>query len=115
MDFALRTVNCIPLKELWQTSGTAVGPRRRALKSDEITQLLRKGPIEFVVADIGQQLRWISLDDCYDFWKSEIKTHLAEANSPLILESFTGAYCYTASEWDNPESAIPIVLLERHH
>ena len=45
----------------------------------------------------------------------EVKPHLAEADSRIDLESFPAAYCYTASQWENVNPAIPISLLERHH
>lgn len=115
MDAALRRVTRLPLEELWRPNGMPVGLRLRVLKSNEISQLLRENPVEFVVADVGQQLRWITPRDCYDFWKTEVKLHLAEIGSPILLDTFPNAYCYTASEWDSGDTGIPVILLERHH
>jgi hypothetical protein len=115
MDAALRTVTRLPLEELWRSNGTVVGSRLRMVEPDGVLEMLREGEIEFVVADIGQGLLWIALQDCFDFWKTEVKPHLARIDSQLLLDRFPGGYCYTASEWSRIDTAPPIVLLERHH
>jgi hypothetical protein len=115
MDATLRTVTRLPLEKLWRRDGTAVGSRLRMLNPDEVLAMLRQGSIEFVVADVGQGLRWVGPQDCFDFWKTEVKPHLAKINSQIMLDSFPDAYCYTASEWDKTEGVPPIVLLERYH
>jgi hypothetical protein len=114
MDPCLKQVTRIPLQELWRSNGIAIGPRGRTLNSDDIVQLLSKGPIEFVVADVGRPLVWTD-SPSYEFWKTEVKPHLAEPDSPIILDSFSGGYCYTASQWDDEMRGVRIVLLEKHH
>jgi hypothetical protein len=57
----------------------------------------------------------MELGDCYDFWKSEAKPHLAEPTSRAALSGFPDGYCYFASQWENESVAVPIVLLEKHH
>jgi hypothetical protein len=115
MDAKLRKVTRIPLEELWRPNGPVIGPRIRMLNQGEIAELLREGQIEFVVADVDHHLRWIAPQDCFDFWKNEVKRHLVEADSRIDLESFPGTFCYTASQWENVNPEIPIILLERHH
>jgi hypothetical protein len=111
----LKLVTRIPLVELWLSSGMAVGPRRRTLNAQDIAQLLREGQIEFAVADVGRPLLWIDAHDCYDFWKADVKAHLAEHYSRIILDSFLGGYCYIASEWEGAARGTSVVLLEKHH
>jgi hypothetical protein len=110
-----KLVTRIPLQELWRTGGIAVGPRRRTLNAQDIAQLLREGQIEFAVADVGRPLLWIDAHDCYDFWKADVRAHLAEPASRLILDSFPGGYCYIASEWEDAALGTSVVLLEKHH
>ena len=115
MDAEFRIVTRLPLEQLWRGSESAVGTRRRALSADDIVRLLRQGTVEFVVADVGQKPRWIAPSDCYEFWKAEVKSHLATGESRIVLDNFPDAYCYFASEWGTTKSASPIVVLERHH
>jgi hypothetical protein len=115
MDPQLRKVTQIPLNELWLPAGSVIGPRIRALNRSEISELLRQNGVEFVVANVGEQLQWISAQDCFDFWKNKVKAHLAESTSRIDLDAFPGAYCYTASQWEGEKGGTPIVLLERHH
>jgi hypothetical protein len=110
-----RTVTRLPLEQLWRGSASEMGTRRCALTADEIAELLREGPVEFVVADVGHKLRWIALTDCYVFWKSEVKPNLGVAGSRLPLDSFPQAYCYTASAWEISGTSEQVIVLERHH
>jgi hypothetical protein len=115
MDPRLKRVTRIPLQELWRSNGIAIGPRGRTLNSHDIVQRLSKGPIEFVVADVGRPLLWTASQACYEFWKTEVKPHLAEPDSPIILDTFSGGYCYNASQWNDDMPGVRIVLLEKHH
>lgn len=95
----LRHVSKMPLAELWNESGVVAAQRVRELGSSEIVSLLRAGKVRFVVADVGHHLQWIPLERCYEFWKSEVKLHLAQPEAYIYLEDFPGEYCYSASEW----------------
>jgi hypothetical protein len=88
----------MPLEVLWRPDGRLIGPRGRLLPKSEIAELLRDGPVEFALADVGEELQWINPRDCYVFWKSEVRSHLAEIGSPICLDRFPGGYCYTPSE-----------------
>ena len=114
MDATLKIVTQIPLVELWRDDGFTTTSRERWLAADDIASLLRVGRIQFVVADVGTPLRWISLGDCYDFWKREVQPHLAAPESKTSLDDFPGGYCYFASEWSSRDGA-PIIVCERHH
>ena len=84
------------------------------MSAPEIADLLRAGEVRFVVADVGSPLRWLPADECYDFWNSEVKRHLADPAAANYLEAFPGGYCYFASEWAS-DSSEPIVLLTVSH
>jgi hypothetical protein len=88
--------------------------RIRSLTKDDIRSLLRCGPIQFVVVDVGSSPRWIQPSECFQFWTSEAQPHLAR-QARVILEGFPGGYCYSASEWDGGDPAAPIVVLEKQH
>ena len=110
----LRYVSKMPLTELWNDSGVIAAKKVRDLGSSEIVSMLRAGRVRFVVADIRHHLQWIPLEDCYEFWKSEVKMHLTQPDANTYLEDFPGEYCYLASEW-KAEVGEPIVLLEKSH
>lgn len=110
----LRHVSQMPLAELWDDNGVIAAKKVRDLDSSEIVSMLRAGRVRFVVADIGHHLQWISVEDCYEFWKSEVKMHLAQPDAKICLEDFPGEYCYVASQWGD-DLAEPIVLLAKSH
>jgi hypothetical protein len=66
----------VPFSHDWSVFAS----RAQALIADEITELLRHGSVEFVIADVGQPLRWVTPSDCFQFWKTEGVTHFAEPN-----------------------------------
>lgn len=115
MDPSLKVVTAMPLHELWRSDGSPIEPRGLLLSRKNIRELLRLGPIEFVIADAGLALQWIPISDCYKFWRAMVKPHLAEPDSKARLEEFPDQYCYFASQWREPNSKTPIVLLERYH
>jgi hypothetical protein len=114
MEQSLRIVTHLPLRELWRDDGFNTASRVRDLDGEEITELLRSGPVQFVVVDIGSAPRWIALSDCYLFWKGEAKMHVVALGSRVVLEEFPGRCYYFASEWEGGLPA-PIVVLERCH
>ncbi len=110
---AERLVNRMPLEELWDASRTVQAERkRRSISPDDIRELLRSGPVRFVVANVGHPLRWIGRDDCYQFWKDELRSRVCI--EPVYLEDYPGEHCYFASEWQL-ESGEMVILLEMAH
>ena len=115
MDPKLRIGTRLPLTELWRDDGFTTQSRGRFLTKDDITNLLRAGSMQFVVADVGLPLRWIQIHECYKFWKQEVKSHLASPNLRLALDQFPDGYCYFASQWAARSGEVAIVVLEKSH
>jgi hypothetical protein len=114
MRFDQRIVSQTPLHKLWNDRGVVSEKELRELNAADIAELLRVGKVQFVVANVGSPLNWVLVDECYRFWKSEVKNHLADAAANNYLEDFPGEYCYFASEWE-AKGGEPIVLLVMSH
>lgn len=114
MELTHRQVTSIPLRELWDGSGVLSASRHRDIGAEKLRELIRLGPVRFVVADLGSPLRWIAPKDRFSFWKSEVRPHLAEPEQHVWLDSFPDSYCYFGSEWRDA-SDVPIVALVRSH
>jgi hypothetical protein len=118
MKTSERVAIAIPMKAIWQEDGSSVTERLASLSVPEIAELLRSGPVRFVVADVGKPLQWIPLGRCFEFWKTEVKHNVCGCESNLPLDAYPESYCFAASLWKNiaePASAQPIILLEKHH
>ena len=113
MDAHLRVVTQLPLRELWRHDEFSTTTRGKSLTFDDVREFLASGTVQFVVADVGVAPRWIPACECFDFWKNEVKPHLA-SGAKAALNEFPGGYCYFASQWEEGPTA-PIVLLEKHH
>jgi hypothetical protein len=101
------------MDEIWDAEGNVTMARQRALRSGDIAGMLRQRVIRFVVANCGDPLTWIQPEQCYDYWKTEVKPRLVETEM-FDQEAFPGAYCYVASEWTDGQPS-PLVLLEMYH
>ena len=53
MDTSTKLATRLPLVELWPENGSKTTSRLRWLNQEEIDNILRAGPVQFVVADIG--------------------------------------------------------------
>ena len=113
MDPELRIVTSTPLRELWRDDGYSTSARGKSLSQSEVHELLKCGPVQFVVADVGSALRWIPITECFQFWKDEVKFHVA--NGTGLLNDFPGRYFYFASLWEGIEPTFSIALLEMVH
>jgi hypothetical protein len=114
MKFRDRVVNVMPVQALWTEDGELPGGRGRRLDRNELRELLRRGPVRFVVASIGEPLRWIPVAEQFEFWKTEVTIHLSESER-VDLEHCPNGLAYVASEWLCADSEPPMVLLEVHH
>ena len=109
----MRIVRKLPLTELWDDGGTLTDQRVRNLDRGDLAELLRVGPVQFIVADCGLKLRWIPTQDWLEFWKG-IRPQVADSVKPISLKQFPNETAYTASEWRG-RSGECLILLEKHH
>ena len=115
MEFSKRIVTEIPIKEIRGQEVTIEVTRVHYLRADDLKSMLKKHPVEFIIANIGDTLKSIPITECFEFWKSEVESHLVhDPKAPIRLEDFPGEYAYSASEWAG-EISNPIVLLEKYH
>jgi hypothetical protein len=112
VDVKRKIVTRLPLEELWREDGFKTTERVNSLSEEEICRLLRSGPLQFVVVNVGSAPRWVELNKCFEFWKNEVLPHLAK-NSHAILNDYPDQYCYFASQWNGENE--PIIVLEKHH
>jgi hypothetical protein len=103
----------MPLTELWDDGGTLTGERVRNLDHADLVELLRSGPVQFLVADPGVKLRWIPIPQRYEFWKT-VQLQIADPMKPIYLKQFPSETAYTASEWLG-RTGERLILLEKHH
>jgi hypothetical protein len=108
-----KKISQLPVDEIWEGEALISTNRVRDLNAGDITDLLRSGAVRFVVADLGAPYNWIPDDERFDFWKDEVKPHLADTES-ASLEDFPDEYCYFASEWKS-NAGESIVLLSKAH
>jgi hypothetical protein len=107
-------VTRLPITELRTKEGIPVGAERvRDLDREHTGKLIREGPVQFVVTDVGAPLTWIAPSRCYEFWKREVQPHLYDETRPR-LENYPDEYFYFASEW-RLESGDRTVVLETVH
>ncbi|HVJ84397.1 MAG TPA: hypothetical protein VM452_02070 [Caulifigura sp.] len=122
----------LPLTELWDDSGPLDFVRGRPLTADDIRDRLRTGAIQFVVAQSGQPLEWITAENCFTFWKAVVQSRVVPPDAVRIerpaagqpawplnaatyrLEDYPDENAFHASEWVSAEGRV-IVLLEMEH
>lgn len=109
-----KIVTEIPLTNLWRDKEHIYAKRERHLTANDVQNILKKYPVEFVIADIGKELKWVNYDKSFKFWKTELKLHLTDNFDHINLDKSLGNYAYVASEWTG-EIETPIILLEKHH
>jgi len=109
-----RIVTRLPLTDLWDSTGTLVRATNvRPLDAEHIRDLLRGGPVHFVVANVGSGLAWLDDARHFDFWKREVQSHLYQPDKPR-LKDYPDRYFYFASEWHLDSSDIVVVLEMQH-
>ena len=82
--------------------------------TDDVTKLLSSAVVRFVIADIGKPLRWISDEERFRFWKSDVRQHIADEETKSLDDCPSG-YFYFASEWRSEAGSEAVLLLEKHH
>ena len=112
----VRQVTRTPLPEVWTEAGEVVATEQEAdLGEAELRELLRLGPVQFVVANVGAPLRWVPESETFEFWKSEVRPRLADPSEDgHYLDDFPDSYFYHATRW-RWSGAAALVVLEMHH
>jgi len=114
MDPALRIVTTIPVPLLWNDTGELSAVRDTYLTRSSLKSLLKSGPIEFVIAEVGAPLHWIKKESCFEFWKRGVEPHLSEPDETISLDRFPAGLAYLASLWTQSNEPL-FVLLEAIH
>lgn len=114
MNNSDRVVTEIPLKYLWDMSNNIEAVRKQYLNKGNIKTILRTAEVDFVIADIGDKLKWVDANKCYNFWKSEIEAHLINDTEFIDIDNCPHNYAYIASEWVC-NSGRAIILFEKIH
>lgn len=109
-----RIVTELPLTTLWTDEEELNVVKEKYLDKEEIRALLKQNIVHFVVADSGSQLKWITIDKGYEFWKTEVQGHVTDNPHKISLENFPDNYAYIASKWTDKNKQI-IILLEKSH
>ena len=115
MELNQRIVSQMPQNELWNDHRIVSTKKIRSLSADDIADILRLGKARFVVANIGEHLKWIPFEESYGFWKSEVKMRVVNPEeNRFYLEDFPEEYCYIAEEWEADEGERIILLMMSH-
>jgi hypothetical protein len=110
----LRTVEQIPLSELWTDAGPIEAERGPELGDEDIRALLAAGPLQLVEAAISVPLRWLPPASCFEFWKENVQQRLVPPGADVECWTYPGGYCYYASKWTLADGSV-VVLLEVNH
>lgn len=108
-----RIVTKMPLTELWDHSGTLANKRGVNLAQSGVAELLRTCLVQFILADCGLALKWIPIEQRFEFWK-KVRQQIAHPEKPIYLKQFPNETAYIASQWRGQVGEC-LVLLEKHH
>ena len=104
------------MNDLWDIHGLLPLQRHRVINEEQIKNILRESPVQFVFASVGLPLKWIPVEDCYRIWKEEVAKRLVapnDAEQGFRWEDYPDEMCYVATEWTG---AVPsVILLETYH
>ena len=114
MIFTDKIVTEIPLQNIWNSEKEMDIQRTEYLTKERLKEILTSGPVDFVLADLGNKLKWIETSDCYNYWKTEVERDLADNVKKIYLDDFPDEYAYIASYW-TCDMQKPIILLEKYH
>jgi hypothetical protein len=112
---AERSVDVLPLAEVWDKSGPLPLTGGEHLDRPAIETLIRAGTVRLVVADVGKPLEWVPEAKARSLWRSEVSERLVGPNQKAFLDDFNDGYFYRAHAWTDAAGAVSTVVLERHH
>lgn len=114
MDLTNKIVTKIPITELWNSELVIATNRNQYLLTQDVNELLKILPFQFVIADVGLHLKWINKEKCFNFWKTVAKNHIVDNIKKIELAICPDNYAFIASKWITDQQDI-IVLLEKLH
>jgi len=114
MDLSHKIVDKIPLSGLWRENTSLEAKRIKYLNQKEVSEILKKGPIRFVFANVGDKLVWTDFDESFKIYKTEIKNFIISDIDNINLDTLKQGFGYLASLWADP-SENSIILLEKFH
>jgi hypothetical protein len=115
VDSRLRRVTQLPVTELWDDSGPRTGRVvREDLTEDDIRELLRFGPVQFVEVAMSERPNWVPLDQRFEFWKDQLQPRLTQwgPDGRIYTDEFP---VYVASRWEVEGVSAPVVVATLFH
>jgi len=110
-----RVVSSLPLEEVWSSDGVLPLHRGEDLDRSAVEVLLRRDPVQFLVADVGYPLEWVPLGDSRKFWRRDAAERLLGPKETGRLDDFTESYYYRAQAWTDDGGDVALVVLEKNH
>jgi hypothetical protein len=100
-------------RNLWDKFHNLLGLRKEALGKEQIREMLKGGAVQFAEGNLYLHIRWIPLNQTYDYWKAEVIPHLMEPTQQYYTDELPDEYGYHASKWELDGEVI--VFLEIKH
>jgi hypothetical protein len=110
VEYRLRRVTRLPLTELWNAGGPVSGQvLREDLSAEDIKELLRAGPVQFVEIVMSEVPHWVPIDERFAFWKERLHPLLAQfgPENRIYTDELP---VYVASEWSVEGVDLPVVV-----
>jgi hypothetical protein len=114
MELSQRIVTKMPMDSIWTENEELKSERKEYLSQNQVSEILKEGPLQFLIADVGNKLIWTKVDECYKMYKSYFKDHILRDVNYINLDDYKDNFCYLASLWIG-ESKTPVILLEKFH
>jgi len=102
MDLSHKIIDKMPLVDLWRENTFLEAKRVKYLNQKAVSEILKNGPIRFVIANVGDKLIWIDLDECFKIYKTEIKEFIISDIDKIYLRTLKDEWGYIASLWADP-------------
>lgn len=114
MHPSYKIVTTLPLSSIWNSTVELDAKRICYLSREEIIEILREKPVIFVIASIGEKLKWIDSNELVNLWKKTLSPQLVSNQHSFSLDDFPNKYAFMASLWDCQKNST-IILFEKYH
>jgi len=104
----------MPIEILWKGNKKLTFIKTSIIGYNELKEFLKNQKVEFAVAAIGNEIKWIPLSECFIYWKKEVKGHCVLDPNKFSLGDYPEGYVYLPSIWMNINNEV-IILLEEFH